>query len=790
MSRSQPPFRFSLTIDGFTGDFQVLSFTGKEALSTPYVFELELVSERSDLDWVALLHTPAFLAYAAGDVGVHGHVYSIAQGDTHQRLTFYTLTLVPQLAYLEHRTNQRIFQHLTVEQIIGQLLAEHGISSNACTFTFDTTYQARDYCVQYHETDLHFIQRLCEEEGIHYHFRHSAQGHHLVFGDGQSAFAKLEHPVPFHSASGLVAEEPAINRFDVGLNTRATRSTLRDYNFETASRELVADYGPDGQSTERDLEDYRYPGHFKLEQRGQRLSQRALERQRADRCQASGKSDQGALSSGRFMTLSEHPQATWNAMWLLTAIEHQGKQPQVLEASGTAPVETPADGFVQGYRNDFIATPWDVFYRPALKHLKPQVLGMQTARVCGPANEEVHCDEYGRVKVQFQWDREGQHDGNSSCWLRVASRWAGDRYGAVTLPRVGMEVLVAFLEGDPDKPVISGCLANSINPTPYPLPAHKTRSVLRSRSTPNGTGYNELHLEDRKGQELIYLHAQRDLEQHIKNDSHLQVDGLREETITGNSVSVLKGEDQRTVSGDRKVQLNANDFRQVAVSSHTTVGVAMAVEAGMEVTIKAGAHVVLSAGACISLTAGGQHLLVSAAGIYVSSPILLGGVPVPGTAAIPLALGELGELISADLLNQPNTLAGARLEKRPMHAEKTSRMSINVRPLPNVPGYENEPYQLLADAVQVQEGLTGPDGLIVFAPVPDCEAYTVELANGHVFRLQNANSSADSPALQYLAQQGHRAYEGHELQHKPNTSSLDHRAQASKPGSNAEESIA
>ena len=649
MSRSHTPFRFSLTIGGFTDDLQVLSFSGEEALSTPYAFDLVLVSERADLDLVALLHSSAFLAYGPGGAGIHGHIYSIAQGDPHQRLTFYTLTLVPQLTYLEHRTNQRVFQQLTVEQIIAQLLEEHGIFSNAVTFKLDTTYQARDYCVQYHETDLHFIQRLCEEEGIHYHFRHSAQGHHLVFGDGQSAFAKLDHPVPWHSGSGLVPEEPAISRFDVGLKTCSTRSTLRDYNFETASREVVADYGPDGRSTERDLEDYRYPGHFKREQRGQLLSQRAVERQRAERCQARGKSDQSALSSGHFMTLSEHPQGAWNAMWLLTAIHHEGKQPQVLEECGAAPVKTPADGFGQGYRNDFSASPWDVFYRPALKHTKPQVLGMQTARVSGPVSEEVHCDAYGRVKVQFHWDREGQHDDNSSCWLRVASRWAGDRYGAVTLPRVGMEVLVAFLEGDPDKPVISGCLTNSINPTAYPLPAHKTRSVLRSRSTPSGTGYNELHLEDRKGQELIYLHAQRNLEQHIKNDSHLQIDGQREETITGNSVSVLKGEDQRTVAGDRKVQLNANDFRHVAVSSHTIVGVAMAVEAGMEVTVKAGAHVVLSAGACISLMAGGQHLLVSAAGIYVSSPILLGGVPIPGTAALPAITSDLALLTAAVL---------------------------------------------------------------------------------------------------------------------------------------------
>lgn len=649
MSRSQPQFRFSLTIDGFADDLQVLSFKGDEAISTPYAFELVLVSPRADLDLVALLHAPAFLAYADGGGGVHGLIYAIAQGQTRQRLTVYTLTLVPQLAYLEHRTNQRMFQQLTVEQIIARLLEEHGILSNAYAFNLHGTYPVRDYCVQYHETDLHFIQRLCEEEGIHYHFRHSAQGHQLVFGDGQSAFAKLDHPVPYQGESGLVAEAPVVSYFEVGINTRSTRSTLRDYTFETASREIEASYGPDTRRVERDLEDYRYPGHFSLEQRGQLLSQRALERQRADRCLANGESDDCGFISGHFMTLSEHPHGDWNAMWLLTEIHHQGRQPQVLEETGTDLDDKPTDGFTQGYRNDFAATPWDVFYRPPLKHLKPQVLGLLTARVAGPVNDEVHCDQYGRVKVQFHWDREGRNNDASSCWLRVASTWAGDSHGAVSVPRVGMEVLVAFLEGDPDQPVISGCLVNSLNPPPYPLPAYKTRSVLRSRSTPNGTGYNELHIEDRLGQELIYLHAQRDLEQHIKNDSLVQIDGQRAETVTGNSVLVLKGDDQRTVSGDRKAQLNANDFRQVAANSHTQVGGALTVDAGMEVTIKAGAHVVLSAGACISLTAGGQHLIVSAAGIYVSSPILPGGVPVPGTPALPAVTSTVAALTAAVL---------------------------------------------------------------------------------------------------------------------------------------------
>lgn len=647
MPSSLSPSRFSLTIEGFNDDLQVFSFSGTEAISTPYAFELVLVSEHAFLDLESLLHQPAFLAFDSAGTGIHGQIYAIAQGQTSQRLTFYTLTLVPQLAYLKHRHNQRIFQKRTVEQIIGQLLEEHGIFSDSYAFKLDTTYKARDYCVQYQESDLHFIQRLCEEEGIHYHFEHSAHGHRLVFGDGQVAFQKLPAPVPYHTDSGLVAAAPAVNCFEVQLNTRTTRSTLRDYNFETASREVVADYGPDSSTPEPDLEDYVYPGHFNHAQRGKLLSQRALERQRADRRQAVGKSDQCVLSSGHFMPLSEHPYDEWNALWLLTEVSHQGRQPQVLEEHAADPA--PEDGFSQGYRNHFVATPWEVFYRPPLAHKKPGVLGVQTARVTGPINEEVHCDQYGRVKVQFHWDREGQHDDNSSCWLRVASSWAGDRYGALTLPRVGMEVVVAFLEGDPDQPIITGCLPNSLNPTPYPLPANKTRSVLRSRSTPQGSGYNELHIEDRKGQELIYLHAQRDLEQHINHDSRLQVDGTREETITGNSISVLKAQDQRTVTGDRKVQLNASDYLHITGSSHSQIGMTLAVEAGQEVHIKAGAQVVLSAGACISLMAGGQHLIISAAGIYASSPILLGGVPIPGTPALSATTSGVAPLTAAVL---------------------------------------------------------------------------------------------------------------------------------------------
>ncbi|MBA1240945.1 type VI secretion system tip protein VgrG, partial [Pseudomonas kunmingensis] len=218
---------FSLAIEGVKHDLQVLEFKGREALSQPFAFELELVSERPDLDLESLLHQPAFLALSPAGNGIHGLIYRVAQGDSGKRLTRYHITLRPQLAYLAHRTNQRIFQHLTVEKIISLVLEEHGIQADAYRFKLGPViYPPREYCVQYDETDLHFVQRLCEEEGIHYHFQHSTAGHVLVFGDDQTVFPKLA-ATAYQQDSGLVADQPVIKRFGLRLETRTSRVTRR-----------------------------------------------------------------------------------------------------------------------------------------------------------------------------------------------------------------------------------------------------------------------------------------------------------------------------------------------------------------------------------------------------------------------------------------------------------------------------------------------------------------------------------------------------------------------------------
>ncbi|MER0636846.1 type VI secretion system tip protein TssI/VgrG, partial [Pseudomonas aeruginosa] len=328
---------FSLSLDGLRHDLQVLEFSGHEGISRPYRFELELVSERAGLDLEALMHRPAFLAFTPQGQGVHGLVYGAGQGDSGKRLTRYRITLVPQLAYLAQRTNQRIFQHLTVPQIVALMLEEHGILADAYRFQLGTRYPEREYCVQYDESDLHFVQRLCAEEGIHFHFRHSTEAHLLVFGDDQTVFPRLGRPTAYVHDSGLVADEPVIKRFSLRLASRTTRTTRRDYDFEKPRLLLEAGNRPAADApAEPDLEDYDYPGRFVDRQRGKLLSQRALERHRADRRLGEGVSDQPLLVSGHFLEIAEHPRAEWNDLWLLSEVFHEGKQPQVLEENVTS----------------------------------------------------------------------------------------------------------------------------------------------------------------------------------------------------------------------------------------------------------------------------------------------------------------------------------------------------------------------------------------------------------------------------------------------------------------------
>jgi type VI secretion system secreted protein VgrG len=442
----------------------------------------------------------------------------------------------------------------------------------------------------------------------------------------------------------MVAEHPVVNHLTMGFNTRTSTVTRRDYDLKRPSLLLesrfTAEFTPE-------LEDYRYPLLMTSEKHGKQQVRQALERHRSDYQWIEGKSNQAILRSGHLFDLTEHPRPDCNEMWLLLNITHEGKQPQVLEEAFSSDDKT-ADGFTQGYRNTFKAIPADVLYRPPLPAPRP-VLVCQTARVTGPPGRETFCDEYGRVRVEFPWDRAELNSEKSSCWIRVASSWAGEGFGAMTIPRIGMEVVVTFQEGDPDQPLITGCVPNKVTSAAYALPANETRTVLRTQSSPRNGGYNELSIEDRAGQEKIYLRAQRDIEQVILND--------RLEQVGNNSTTLIAGKELRTQYGVRSTVINADDLLTISGTSSLTAG-SLVIHAGQQAHISA-SNVVIDAGMSLTLTAGGHHIVINAGGIFSSVPIAQGGAPLAGIAPIQATQAPAGKTL-ADIASPASMVAGAR----------------------------------------------------------------------------------------------------------------------------------
>ncbi|MEO4012821.1 type VI secretion system tip protein TssI/VgrG [Pseudomonas rossensis] len=651
---------FALHIPAVRNDFKVLAFDGVEAISALYAIHVELVSEYPDFDLESLLSQPAFLQFGLNGEGLHGRIEDVFVGEAGKRLTRYHLTLVPALHYLQFSHNQRIFQNLTVPQIIAQVFKGHGIQADAFTFHVSTSPE-REYCTQYGENDFELVQRLCAEDGIAWHHQHSPDGHVLVFTDDQTWFPKLGE-TPYQQDSGMVAEHPVVSQFSMRFRTRTSTVTRRGYDLKRPSLLLesrfTAEFSPE-------LEDYRYPVFIENEKRGKQLARQALERHRADYQLAEGNSDQPCLRSGHLFELTEHPRKGCNDLWLLLSVTHAGKQPQSLEEAITSDVK-PEDGFTQGYRNSFRAIPWDVLYRPPLRPRKT-VLVSQTARVTGPVGEEIYCDEFGRVKVELPWDRAELNSEKSSCWLRVSSSWAGENFGAVTIPRIGMEVVVTYLEGDPDQPLITGCVVNKVNSAAHSLPENKTKTVLRSHSSPHTGGYNELSLEDRAGQEQIYLRAQRDIEQLILNDSDTKIGNDRREQITrdshslisndrfeqvdNHSASLIKGDELHTTQGVRNTVIGGNELITITGNSSTTAGGTLVIQAGSQAHVTA-ANVVINAGTSLTLQAGGQHIVINSSGIFSSVAIVEGGSPVaglPGQAALSV-VPQAAEAVVIDTL--------------------------------------------------------------------------------------------------------------------------------------------
>ncbi|MFJ5370921.1 type VI secretion system tip protein VgrG [Pectobacterium versatile] len=542
--------------------FAVVDFQLSEALNQPFALSLNLASALPDMDFGTVLDQPCeLMVWYEGILQrrVSGIVSAFAQGDTGFRRTRYQAEVRPALWRLGLRTNARIFQAQKPEVIIGTLLEESGITDYAFALRHD--HAPREYCVQYRESDLAFVTRLAAEEGLYFFHEFEEGKHRVVFADDAGALSKGSE-LFFNLATQGLSEGPYVNRFRYAEAVSTAEVALKDYSFKTPAYGLLHSKMSGELAHQREsYQHYDYPGRFKQDPSGKAFTGYRLDALRANAMTGSGESNAAMLMPGSSFTLTEHPNPTLNSGWQLVAITHSGQQPQALEEeSGGEPTT---------YSNSFEVISAKSTWRADLPY-KPMVDGPQIATVVGPAGEEIYCDEYGRIKLQFPWDRYGASDDQSSCWVRVSQGWAGGQYGLIAIPRIGHEVIVSFLEGDPDQPIVTGRTFHATNPSPYPLPANKTRTSLRT-STHKGAGFNELRFEDQAGQEEVFIHAQKDMNTVVLNNRSTTVTADHTESVGGNqAVSVVKdqsteiqGQQSIAVTKNRNTVVDDNDSLQV-----------------------------------------------------------------------------------------------------------------------------------------------------------------------------------------------------------------------------------
>ncbi|EON90580.1 ImpA family type VI secretion-associated protein [Marinobacter lipolyticus SM19] len=554
-----------------------------------------------------------------------GVVNEFARGDSGHRRTRYEVIIQPPLWRLGLMHNSRIFQTQTTDAIVRTLLEERGIVDTV--FDLKRNPKEREYCVQHRESDLGFVARLAAEEGWHYRYHHgSVDGEEqpaLIIADHHGDAPRLES-VAYNGKAGGSTKTPCVFRFAHQERVRASAVAMKDYTFKNPAYALMHEQAGAELFHREDYQHYDYPGRFKADASGEPFTGARLDALRHDASTASGKSNRADFTAGAKVALTDHDSETLNREWLLTGITHTGKQPQALEEEGGSEPTS--------YSNQFNAIPADRTWRSQIKH-RPRMDGPQIAIVTGPEGEEIHCDEHGRVKVRFPWDRYSKNDEHSSAWLRVSQGWAGGQYGFMALPRIGHEVIVSFLDGDPDQPIITGRTYHATNTPPYALPEHKTRTTLKTQ-THKGEGSNELRFEDEAGKEQIYVHAQKDLDlltennrtEVIRNESHLIVDNHRKAHIKGN--------DHATVDGEKREQTGKDHSFNVTGTLHLKAGTAWLSDSGTELHIKAGQKAVIEAGAEITLKAGGSFVKIDPSGVAMDGAAIklnAGGSPGKGS---------------------------------------------------------------------------------------------------------------------------------------------------------------
>ncbi|MEM6405609.1 MAG: type VI secretion system tip protein TssI/VgrG [Pseudomonadota bacterium] len=586
-------YRVTCTLEG--AEVMVVTCTVHEALSQPFEIELEVYEHCLAMNKVShqkMLQGNACITLWQGDRvlrHLHGIVYRLEAGKVTKYHSFFQVGVTALLYQSSLNSDCRIFQQQTVDEILRTLLQANGIVHHQIRLR--EPRERREYCVQYNETDYDFFHRLIAEEGLFYWFDHHKNHHVLCIGEALPQLPRVKSDLIYREPNAQ-STEPCVRSLRYQEQLVTARHRQRDYTFKNPRYSLEHNHlglHLNHQSTQ--YERYSYNGRYKLDEQGKPFTQyRQEEAQNAQRVALMAGDDIGLCAAQRF-TLRDHLTKAHNQAWYVIASHINFTQPQALggelpipaastvalqngPAAGTLHIENEAIPFTQAWR-----TP----HRP-----KPVVDGPQMAHVVGPPGEEIYCDEWGRVKVQFPWDRYGKQNELSSCWIRVAQNWGGAGWGHMAIPRVGHEVIVDFLEGDPDQPIITGRTYHAVNVPPYPLPANKTRMTIKSR-THQGTGFNELRFEDDNGKQEIFIHAEKDQNNVVKNNETTEVGNDRTENIGNNEKITIGNNRTEKVGNNEDTTIGGNQIELIQLNQSETVLIAKALTVGAAYQVTVGA---------------------------------------------------------------------------------------------------------------------------------------------------------------------------------------------------------
>jgi type VI secretion system secreted protein VgrG len=600
----------------------VRSIEAEESISNLFSLEVQLISDEPELDHDSIIGQKVCIGVRQCDGSsfryFHGHVSQFWQAEPEERFYIYHMKVVPWLWFLTLTQDCRIYQDKTVPEIVKDVFDRFGFTDY--DFSGIRLNHARwEYCTQYRESAFTYVSRLLEMEGISYWFKHEAGRHVLMLGDHSSSHQDLPYQSEFRyersEGVGVLHGTDSVWNWTPRKSVRPGKYTHDEYHFQKPKprgKDLLRVTTETGKSAGADkrFEVYDFPGEFEDRSEGEEYGGYRQEELEADQHELDGKSNCRALTPGYKFKLVEHLQSKQNDGYLITSVTHSAHE-------GSVYFGDPQGG--ARYENSFRCIPAKTQYRPKRTTQKHQMRGMQSGIVTGPAGEEIYCDSYGRIKVQFNWDRLGQYNENTSCWLRSMVPWAGANWGQAWVPRIGQEVVIGFFEGDPDRPFVMGGLYNEDSPPPYKLPDNQTRMGVKTRSSKGGgaDNFNEFRLEDKKGDELVLIHAERDMDVSVERHLCELVEQNRNEVIEGNHKEHVQGEYHLKVDGPRKTKVVGNDSLEVGGNLHIKAGGNICIEAGGAIHLKGGMKVVIEAPMNVSMICGGNFVNASVATVAI-----------------------------------------------------------------------------------------------------------------------------------------------------------------------------